>query len=321
LPISGVESQRLDLLYTRIREIELNATGRSKSGANLSEKKRLAYLGRFVRGEMAVRHLLQGQDAPTQDLYAIARSFRDLVLPRVNIELTICGGLPPFSAGLASKLVVAHSADREVTEICRRPPGEIASSVFDRTKLASLLPDTGAVLLTTKGLFPRHSAQYERATVPSRDGVGIHLQKIGLTQGATASLLSRRTYVLAMRLLDRENSDRAVSDHFGSGGSKRQRRIENAIRDLGLTEQLVYPRIERPIYAAQLVENPRDVCLAAARPKWRTPRTSRGAFSAEATQLWRDRWLETASRRIRRDKGSIEGVGDWLQRRSELKSE
>jgi hypothetical protein len=323
---SGYKTNDFESLYPRLSKIEQQAAGRSLSSVGMYEKKQLAYLGRFIRGEGALKTMLDGGVPSDQDLNAIVRSFRDLVVPRVALDWTICGAIPPFSAALVGKLVIAHAAHPSIRKICQRPPGEIVSKMFKREVLGKLLPKTGVIFLTTKGLFPGHSVQYNRASLPGREEAGVPLKKLGNTEGMTASLLSQRTHTLAAALLEGEESSRAISRTFGTGGSKRQRRIENAVRDLGLKPALLHPRLTRPLYGVQLVDNPIDICYLADRAKWRIPkRLSRRDYGEAATDHWRKRWLKTASRRLEYSgdkKNDLEEpleeiLGPWLEERNE----
>jgi hypothetical protein len=313
-PIEGLDVSDHDALYTQTKELEEFASGRSVTAQDFKEKKRLSYIVRLTRGREAMRAHQAGRTPKPGDEYAAVRVMRDLTVPRVNLELTVCGALPPFATGLVGKLVVAFAADRRIRGVCRRMPGSILEAVFNLERLQAQVPRCGAILLTTKGLFPRHSAQYSRAELPGRqDARPVPLRKIGDTAGITASLMSKRTYRLAMALLEQASTSRSVSGVFGSGGSKRQRRIEAAVQELGLPEAIIHPRIKRPIYAAALVSNLQDVCLLNYRPNWTVPTCAPKDYANDASRLWRERWLRAAERRLNSYRDDwIEGVQDQL---------
>lgn len=314
LPIPSANVADHNRLYARAQELEELATGRSVTAHDFREKKRLSYVVRLTRGREAMRACLAGGTPLPADTYAAVRGLRDLTIPRINLELTVCGALPPFATALVGKLMVAFAADRRIRGICRRVPGTILGTVFDLERLQEQVPKCGAVLLTTKGLFPRHSAQYSRAELPGRPlALPVPLRKIGDTSGITASLMSKRTYRLARQLLEQASTGRSISGVFGSGGSKRQRRIEAAVQELGLPEAIIHPRIRRPIYAAALVSNLREICLLNERPKWSIPTCRPKEYAMHATGLWRERWLSTAERRLTACQDDwLEGVQDQL---------
>jgi hypothetical protein len=314
LPIPGTREVSTEVLYGRLENIEEAAGGRSHDSSTLAVRKRLAYLARITRARKAVSQMERGEEPLQKDIYAIVRLLRDLAIPRLHLELTICGGLPPFSPLLAGKLAIAFIADPRIVDICKSPIGDILRSVFDPQQLTALLPENGAVLISTKGLFAEHSAQYTRATVPSLEpGRPIGLRKIGLTSGVTASLMSRRSYQLAQVYLKATKVSGSISDEFGSGGSKRQRRIEAVVRHLGMPDGLIYPRLRRPIYAVSLVDNLADVAILNAPPQWRSFRGNVADYGSAATSEWRSRWGATIERRLCEPRMEV-GVRDWLAR-------
>lgn len=316
IPIPGLSNLSSSELYSRSRELEAKASGRSKGGDSISEQKRLIYLTRVIKGRTALEALSQASEPQAGDLYAAVRLLRDMTVPRVNLELTICGALPPFSTALAGKLVTAFAADPRVLAVCRRPFGQILRNIFLQDKLQPILPNFGAVLLTTKGLYASHSAQYSRAELPSTDPERrVKFRRIGLTLGETASLISRRTYRTAQKLLACTSD--VVSDVFGSGGSKRQRRIEAAVRELDLPDSIIHPKIRRPVYAASLVANLLEVVLMNSEPKWLVPQDPQD-YTLETACLWRERWLPIARRRLEKT-SSLPGLRDFLE--EELKDE
>ena len=89
------------------------------------------------------------EGASNRRFAALTRVCRDLALPRVNLEISICGALPPFSEALVGKLVASFVADRRIRDLARRPAGEILRSTFDTDVLSSELPHSGSLLLTT----------------------------------------------------------------------------------------------------------------------------------------------------------------------------
>jgi hypothetical protein len=275
----------------------INAAGRGRAGDRraIDERKRLSYLARFVGGELALRR----RELHGAGIRDVVRVLRDLTMPRIHLEITICGALPPFGQVLGGKLIAGFLGHPAVRSLADRPVGEITRSMFE-PEIETLLPRHGAIVLTTKGLYARHSAQYNRVQLPPLSGP-LPLRKIGDTIGTTTSLLSDRTAKLAEFLLS-EASSQSVSREYGSGGAKRQRTIETAATLAGLHEALVHAKISRPVYAVSLVGNLPDVSLANAEPRWRlNPDTPSAQYEADAIQLWRSRWAQVAERRARRD--------------------
>ena len=257
----------------------------------MEERKRLAYLARLVSGEVAMRSRTLDQGGARDAV----RVLRDLTVPRIHLEITICGALEPFNQLLGGKLVAGLMAHPAVRSLADRPVGQITRSLF-KERIGEMLPRHGACLLTTKGLYARHSAQYNRVQLPP-GSAPLSLRKVGDTVGTTTSLISDRTAKLAEFVLEQEGND-AVSRTYGSGGGKRQRFIETAANLSGLHEALVHARISRPVYGVSLVSNLKEVALLNLEPRWRLgPDTSSEEYEREALALWRTRWAEVAIRR------------------------
>jgi hypothetical protein len=206
------------------------------------------------------------------------------------MEATICGALPPFSRALAGKLVVSFLAHPGVLGSTKGAPGEIIKSLFDVSRIESLLPDTGMLALTTKGLYPGHSALYNRAKVPGADGRAIVLRKLGETRGESTMLIRERTARLAQRVARARETGR-VALVYGTGGSKRMRFLESAMTECGLPQRIVHAGIKRPVYGMRFVSNLPEVVWRGAHPDWLIdPAASAEEYSRRATQLWRSLW-------------------------------
>jgi hypothetical protein len=87
----------LKSVYDDIPALERRALGRSKGHLPIDEAKQLAYIARLARAHRAALSLEDCTAQSSPDLGAIARVSRDLVLPRVSVEISVCGALPPFS--------------------------------------------------------------------------------------------------------------------------------------------------------------------------------------------------------------------------------
>ena len=209
------------------------ATGRSQAAEGFIDKKRIAYALRLAHGEKSMDAIAAGGDLMADD-YSLregVRAIKDLTVPRITMEVTICGAVPPFSTALAGKLVIAFLGHPEIIKSTVGTMGSITGDVFEQSEFSDLMPDHGLLGLTTKGLYPFHSALYNRASVIGPDGTQFPLRKIGETKGATTTLLSSQTARLAQELLDEDSVER-VSSKYGTGGAKRHRRLESAALSL-----------------------------------------------------------------------------------------
>jgi len=217
-------------------------------------RKWLRYARLFAEAEIGC---IEGDKAK---ILAGVSTIKDIVLPRVNIEMTICGAVPPYNSLMVGKLVAAMAAHPYVREFTKRPPGQILSRLFNPESLEPLLPGTGVLLVTTKGLYPGHSAQYNRVKVPANSNKQLSLKKLGSTSGTgTSSHISDRTAKYCKKFLELVGD--AVSREYGSGGSKRSRTIHRAIVSLGLPATLSVAQVSRPVYGVQLCSNLTNVVL------------------------------------------------------------
>jgi hypothetical protein len=287
-------------LISNVEEIVLLGKGRGGTFKEVGAKKRLAYLARLINAEAACRGLTKDKKSGFQEGL---RVLRDLSVPRVNVELVICGALPPFGSLLVGKLVASMGCHPRIRDFVDRDFGIIAKEIFDTSELAKHLPRSGTLLVTTKGLYPGHSSQYNGVNFPVVDGGKGKLIKIGDTVGQTTSHLAAKTMKYAA-LSSEALGATAVSRVFGSGGGKRQRTISNAVRALGLPNELAFASISRPIYAFSLVSNLGRMILFNEDPQWRTlpydNKDGQHNYCSDALKIWKDKWLVKSKQRALR---------------------
>lgn len=312
-PVPGVDTlEPAEVILKAESDLVRRSGGRSRTDEDLDVKKRIAYLVRLAHGELAFNRLAQDNSPEADDLSLRegVRAIHDLIVPRVHMEVTVCGALPPFAAALGGKLVVAFLSHPNIVDSTIGEPGLIHRQVFDAERTAALLPNWGILALTTKGLYPGHSALYNRAEIAGLSRPA-KLRKIGETRGTTTTLLSYRTTRLAERLVGEGAAGSRVSRRYGTGGAKRQRILESAVVSSGLPMALVHAGIRRPVYGVRLVENLERIIWAGDTPKWRIQREAGAEEHADgAVSTWRQRWLERALERLGRSAGPVAGVFD-----------
>ena len=265
--------------------------------------KRMNYLQRIIKAEYA---LSVGHREMTDELGAGLRAIKDVTLNRVHTEVVICGALPPFGNFLVGKLVASMMNHPYVRKTLDRDIGILLGESFEIEKLEKWLPRFGPLLVTTKGLFSGHSAQYNRVRTPSPSG-DLKLIKLGETEGTTMSHISDRSMELAVAINSKLGS-RSISRDYGSGGAKRQRILQRALTEIGIPVESVFANIKRPVYGLKLVKNAQDVVIFGHAPVWIddfTVTASPKDYDQLALSRWRDRWFNTA---LRRSKEEIESV-------------
>lgn len=292
-PVPDVDpSASLSHLVGQMDWLRLAGVGRSGSREEIDQRKRYAYLARLVSGEVALRQRdLEGSGARDA-----VRVLHDLTVPRIQVEATICGALPPFGQVLGGKLMATLLGHPSIRAVVDREIGDITQRLFD-PRVETLLPRHGALVVTTKGLFHGHSAQYNNVRLPGR-AASLKLNHLTNTVGSTTSLLSDQVGRWAEQLLALHGPDSPISREFGSGGGKRQRTIEAAALAIGLPEQIVHAQVRRPVYAATFVSNLVDVALLNEDPEWLIdPQSTGAAYDERSLSLWRERWMPVIERR------------------------
>lgn len=314
LPIPGISPDLSAASVVELRdELLRRAQGRSQSEDALVEKKKIAYLVRLAMGEIAFDALGRGQPEDPAGIREGVRAVHDLTVPRVHMEVTVCGAVPPFTSALGGKLVTAFLGHPDILAITKGGAATIVRELFDLSRLEALLPHWGLLAMTTKGLYPGHSALYNRAEIPG-ESEPVRLQKVGNTKGSTTTLLGTRTGKLAHLLMDATPA-RTVSRTYGTGGAKRQRLIESAVMSTNLPGSFVHAGIRRPVYGLRLVSNLAECVWLGAQPSWNVKRlTSGDEYSRAATVLWRGRWLAKAEMRLAAADTDIPGALEHLVR-------
>ncbi len=264
-----------------------------------SIRKRLGYLNRIFQGELALSPLGTWNE---KDIAAAIRAIKDVTLNRVHTEVVICGALPPFGNLLGGKIVAMMMNHPLVRATLDRDIGILLAGSFDRDKIEEWLPRFGPLLTTTKGLFPNHSAQYNRVRIP----VGrksLKLDKLGLTQGQTMSHISDRTMSFAVEI-NLRMGEKGVSREYGSGGAKRQRILQSAARVVGLDSNGLYADVTRPVYGCLFLSNSQGVVLGGQTPEWKDtdmPFQDSKDYEDAVLRLWRDKWLRSAENRQQKE--------------------
>jgi hypothetical protein len=292
-------------LVKRASELEASSQGRSTVRDDqrelLKDRKRIAYGLRLAKGEAAIRSYIQTGDITlhTKWLYDGVRGIHDLLIPRVHLEATVCGAVPPFATGLGGKLVVAFLSHPFVLSATQGSESELLNWSFKYKSLAQELPSVGMLCITTKGLYANHAAIYTRSEMPGEVGP-LRFRHLANTDGTTTTLIGERTVRFAKQaLIKPEGSPSRVSTLYGSGGAKRHRFIEAATISVGLPARTGSAGIQRPVYGTLFVSNAPAVCWLNDSPSWLVARDmSAESFSDAAASLWRRKWLARAVDRV-----------------------
>jgi hypothetical protein len=201
----------------------------------------------------------------------------------VAMEMSICGAAPPFGPLRIGKLMASVAGSQEAIAAWGhdRPLGEIAAETY-LPSVRQFVPNPGPLVVFTSGLYPGHSAQYNRLGVG-----GTRWRKIGDTVGYGSFHVSLETGRLASEFNAAVDGYRHITRTFGEGASPRFREVSQAIGRLELPDLLRH-EIARPLYALPLVSDPQAALFG-----W--DGGSRVQFTGHPfvalTRAWWERWV------------------------------
>jgi hypothetical protein len=257
---------------------------------HLAVVKRAETVTDLTRGIRALTEMLSMED-PAASLQQRPRLRRDLDaglkklwhyhMGFVAIEMSICGAAPPFGPLRVGKLIAALAGSQEVADAWGfdRPLGAIASTVF-RDDVREAMPNPGPLVVFTSGLYPGHSAQYNRVSSGSMTWT-----KIGHTTGFGSFHISVDT----ARAIEDFNASvdgyAHITRTFGEGSGARFRSVGRALGRLGLPD-LRKHETQRPLYALPLVDAPQAVLLG-----WADCRRAERPGAQVLAEQWWHRWV------------------------------
>jgi hypothetical protein len=229
-----------------------------------------------------LRASLQQQPQVRRDLDAGLKKLWHYHMGFVAIEMSICGAAPPFGPLRVGKLIAALAGSREVIDAwgSDRPLGSIASTVF-RPEVRDAMPNPGPLVIFTSGLYPGHSAQYNRAVSGPTRWV-----KLGNTTGFGSFHISVDTARAIEKFNETVDGYARITKAFGEGSGARFRSVGRALGRLGLPD-LRNHETQRPVYALPLVESPQEVLLG-----WSDVRPSSRPAGDDLAAGWWHRWVE-----------------------------
>lgn len=276
---------------------DARTAGSGAAGGHLAKSKRAETAAEILRGLRAFRALADVPD-PVMTLAADATLLKDLNaglkkiwhyhMGFVALEMSVCGAAPPFGPMRVGKLLAAVAGAQEVAEAwgSDRPLGSIAATTY-LPSVRDALPNPGPLFVTTSGVYPGHSAQYNRVRVGDRSW-----KKIGDSLGYGSFQVSATTSRLAGAYTESVDGYRHVTRKFGEGSSAKFREVGRALSRLDIPDLLRH-EISRPIYALPLVDDPQGVLLG-----WSSPTRRVTPDLDEIASAWWTRWVAPQAERL-----------------------
>lgn len=286
----GNESRLLELVqWERKKYHSLKRSDPEGARTHLAASKRAETAVDLLRGLTGFQHCTNATDPVAALLDNANRVACETGLRKiwhyhmgfVAIEISICGAAPPFGPLRTGKLMAALAGSEEALKSwgADRPLGQIASQVY-RPSIREIVPNPGPLVLFTSGLYPGHSAQYNRV----RSGRQAW-KKYGDSSGYGSLHVSQATTEAMGRFNQAHDGYRHVTRAFGEGSGAKFRDIGAALSRLNLPD-LRKHNVRRPLYVLPLVDDVPGVLFGWAdqRPKpW---------SAAELWQQWKARWLQ-----------------------------
>jgi len=222
----------------------------------------------------------------------------------VAIEMSICGAAPPFGPVRVGKLMAALSGSAEAVGLwgTDRPLGMISAVVYDED-VREAVPNPGPLVIFTSGLFPGHSAQYNRVSSGTN-----RWRKIGDTLGFGSSHVSFQTSEAMRRLNAAVDGYTHISRTFGEGSGARFRSVGRALSYAGLPDLLRH-ETRRPLYALPLVDDPQGVLFG-----WSDARSRHLPGASDVVDQWWKRWFAPHGKRLVSEARAAEGLDTHLFR-------
>ncbi len=252
----------------------------------------------------AIRSLLGSRNG----VQIVKKVLRKAKADRVGIamaDITVCGGIAPYSPLLAGKLVSMLAASPEVVDAYQRKylqqESEIASSMAGRP----IVRPSELVFLGTTSLYGIGSSQYNRLRMPAeliggRPGERLEYVEIGRSGAYGTSHFSTSTVNYLVKLVQQSSNGQRVNSIFGEGVSPKLRKLREGLDKLNFpADALLQHGRARIVYGVPLARNLREYLLGMDDvPDYIfAPDSPRAGAEAIAT-WWIDRWL---SRRIESD--------------------
>ncbi|MGY1705518.1 Druantia anti-phage system protein DruA [Geodermatophilus sp. SYSU D00697] len=271
--------------------------GEDRARGHLARSKKAETASEVLRGLNAFRVAADmpnpidalAQDAALlKDLNAGLRKIWHYHMGFVALEMSVCGAAPPFGPMRLGKLLAAVAGSREVADAwgSDRPLGSIAATTYLPT-VRDAVPNPGPLFVTTSGVYPGHSAQYNRVRVGDRPW-----RKIGDSTGFGSFQVSVATSRLAGAYTASVDGYRHVTRAFGEGASAKFREVGRALERLNIPDLLRH-EISRPLYALPLVDDPQGVLLG-----WSSPTRRIEPTLDEIAAAWWTRWVAPQAVRL-----------------------
>jgi hypothetical protein len=232
---------------------------------------------------------------------AVSRLLRVIKSERVGtcmMDINVCGAIAPYNQLLGGKLVAMLMASPEVRQRYGIKYGNAESIIASRMSGRAIHKSAELVMLTTSGIFPGRSSQYNRVRIPANlfepdSKAFVEFRDAGSTEAYGTFHFSDRTVGLLQMAFEIENHYKHVNSKFGEGISPRLRKVRQQLQNMGLdSDELLNTGHSRTVYVVSLATNAADFLMAKQRKvdyilKWKDAKEATDRIA----DFWIDRWL------------------------------
>lgn len=181
----------------------------------------------------------------------IGWTVRDREQRLVNVmDAFVIGAVPPYSHLIGGKLVAALVGSAEISQYFNQRYGLKRGIISGQLKRAKL------VLVTTTSALGRSSI-YNRLRLPGL----VEFHRLGMTNGWGHFQVPDSIFSEMRRLLELEGHKYASGYRYGDGPNWRLRVAREALKRVGLDENVMRHGIQREVYGVPLAENWREFLL------------------------------------------------------------
>jgi hypothetical protein len=259
--------------------------------------------GAIVSPEQFRKRLQLGE--PRQGIQSLLRRVKAERVGVAVADISVCGGVPPYSVLTGGKLVAMLLASPEIvlayTHRYSQAQSIIASSIAGRP----IIRASHLVFLGTTSLYGTEPNQYTRVSVPCEflggvRGESIRYIPLGRTEGYGTFQFSDGTVEALSDAVAQYRGGRRVNSIFGEGVNPRLRKIRDGLDLLGMdSDEMLMHGHQRLVYGIPLARNFKEYLMGReSEPDYLFSLTNVEDRTKSIAGWWAERWL---ARRIERD--------------------
>ena len=162
----------------------------------------------------------------------------------------VIGAVPPYSLILGGKLVASLIASKQVADDFNKKYKNQKSLISGRKFNGKL------VAVTTSSAFGK-SAMYDRIKIPN----GPEFLHVGWSKGSGEFQFSNGEYKRLLEIAKITNKNIGKNSLWGSGPRNKRVVIRSALRELGMSQKLLYHGIKRELFLVPLYKNWKEILI------------------------------------------------------------